>query len=79
MLTRWGVSAMVLAAHSGFDELVEFLLDRGADANASGPGFTALHEAIMRRDERMVAALLAHGANPNAPLRTWTPDAPIVR
>ena len=70
----WGVSAVVLAAHSGFTELVEFLLDHGADANAIGPGFTALHEAVMRRDERMVAALLAHGANPNTPLQTWTPE-----
>jgi uncharacterized protein len=70
----WGVSAMVLAAHSGFTGMVEFLLDKGADANAVGPGFTALHEAIMRRDEKMVAALLAHGANPNTPLTTWTPE-----
>ena len=70
----WGVSAMVLAAHSGFTGIVEFLLDKGADANAIGPGFTALHEAVMRRDERMVAALLAHGANPNTPLQTWTPE-----
>jgi len=70
----WGVSATVLAAHSGFTEMVEFLLDKGANANAAGPGFTALHEAIMRRDERMVTALLAHGANPNTPLQTWTPE-----
>jgi ankyrin repeat protein len=70
----WGVSAMVLAAHSGFTDMVEFLLDKGADANAIGPGFTALHEAIMRRDERMVTALLAHGANANTPLTTWTPE-----
>jgi ankyrin repeat protein len=70
----WGVSAMVLAAHSGFTEMVEFLLDKGADANAIGPGFTALHEAIMRRDERMVTALLTHGANANTPLQTWTPE-----
>ena len=27
----------------------------------------------MRRDETMVRALLAHGADPNAPLQTWTP------
>jgi ankyrin repeat protein len=27
----------------------------------------------MRRDETMVRALLAHGADPNTPLRTWTP------
>ena len=70
----WGVRAVTLAAHSGFTETVEFLLDKGADANAAGPGFTALHEAIMRRDERMVKALLAHGANPNTPLQTWTPE-----
>jgi ankyrin len=69
----WGVSAMVLAAHSGFAELVEFLLDKGADPNSDAAGFAALHEAIMRRDERIVAALLAHGANANARLRTWTP------
>ena len=69
----WGVSATVLAEHSGFDELVEFLLDHGADPNAAKAGFTALHEAIMRRDEKTVTVLLAHGADPNAPLRTWTP------
>src|SRR5205809_3039543 len=69
----WGVSATTLAAHSGYGELLEFLLEKGADANAAAPGFAALHEAIMRRDEKTVSALLAHGADPNAPLRTWTP------
>src|SRR6266704_5106089 len=69
----WGVSATTLAAHSGYGELLEFLLEKGADPNAAAAGFTALHEAIMRRDEKMVSALLAHGANANAPLRTWTP------
>ena len=69
----WGISATVLAAHSGYRELVEYLLERGADPNAAKAGFTALHAAIMRRDEKMVSALLARGADPNAPLRTWTP------
>jgi ankyrin repeat protein len=69
----WGVSATTLAAHSGFTDIVLFLLDRGADPNVEGPGFTALHEAIERRDEKMVAALLDHGANPDTPLKTWTP------
>jgi ankyrin repeat protein len=69
----WGVSATVLAAHSGFRDLVEFLLEKGADPNQAEAGFTALHEGIMRRDEEMVAALLDHGADANAPLRTWTP------
>lgn len=69
----WGVSATVLAAHSGYRELVEFLLKKGADPNMASAGFSALHVAIMRRDEDMVRALLAHDADPNAPLRTWTP------
>jgi len=69
----WGVSATVLAAHSGSGGLVQLFLDHGADPDASAAGFTALHEAIMRRDEQTVRALLACGADPNAPLRTWTP------
>jgi ankyrin repeat protein len=69
----WGVSATTLAAHSGFGDLVAFLLDQGADANAARAGFAPLHEAVMRRDEKMVAALLAHGADPNVRLGTWTP------
>jgi len=68
----WGVSATTLAAHSGYAELVEFLLERGADANASAAGFSALHAAILRRDETMVRALLLHGADANAPLKSWT-------
>jgi ankyrin repeat protein len=69
----WGVSALVLAAHSGYGDLVQLLLEKGADANDAAAGFTALHEAIMRRDEKVVALLLAHGADPNARLRSWTP------
>jgi ankyrin repeat protein len=69
----WGVSATVLAAHSGFADLVAFLLEHGADPNAATAGFTALHEAVMRRDEKLAATLLAHGADANARLRTWTP------
>ena len=69
----WGVSATVLAAHSGYRDFVAFLLQKDADPSAAAAGFTALHVAIMRRDEKLVAALLADGADPNAPLRTWTP------
>jgi len=68
----WGISPTVLAAHSGFADVVEFLLEKGANANASKAGFTALHEAIMRRDEKLAKILLDHGADANAPVRTWT-------
>jgi uncharacterized protein len=69
----WGVSATTLAAHSGFREMVEFFLEKGADASAAAAGFGALHEAIMRRDEEMVKTLLEHGADANAALKAWTP------
>lgn len=69
----WGVSAVSYAAHSGFRDMLDLLLAHGADPNAAPAGFTALHIAILRRDEKMAAALLAKGANPNTPLTTWTP------
>jgi ankyrin repeat protein len=68
-----GLSATGVAAHSGFSDVVEFLLEKGADANASKAGYSPLHAAILRRDEKSVSALLAHGADPSAPLRVWTP------
>ena len=55
-----------------------FLLERGADPNAAAAGFTALHAAIMRRNVKMASALLDHGADVNAPLRTWTPTRALV-
>ena len=74
----WGVSATTLAAFSGYGDVARYLLDKGADPNNDKPGFTALHCAIMRRDEQTVAALLAHGANPNAPRQGVDAHAPIV-
>ena len=68
-----GVSTTVLAAHSGFGDLVEFFLDEGADPNAAEAGFSALHVAIMRRDEDLGRLLLGHGADANARISNWTP------
>jgi ankyrin repeat protein len=69
----WGVSAVTLAAHSGFEDVMEYLLEKRADPNAAAAGFSALHIAILRRNEKMVSALLANGADVSAPLKTWTP------
>ena len=69
----YGTSALVVAAHSGHGELAAFLLDHGADHSAAGAGYTALHAALLQKDEDLVGALLVHGADPNAPLLTSTP------
>jgi ankyrin repeat protein len=42
-LPRTGVSALHLAVGNAHYELAAFLLDAGADPNAIGPGYTALH------------------------------------
>src|SRR6185503_20074948 len=45
-----GTSALVLATQNGHWELGAFLVDRGADVNASAQGWTALHQiARIRR------------------------------
>ena len=69
----YGTSATVVAAHSGHGELAAFLLEQGADPDAAGAGYTALHAARLHEDEALVRALLAHGADPNVPLSTSTP------
>jgi ankyrin repeat protein len=68
-----GASALVIAVHSGHSKLAEFLLERGADPNAAGAGYTALHAAILRGDRPAVDALLARGANPTLPIAKGTP------
>lgn len=68
-----GMSALVVAAHSGHGTLAAYLLDKGADANAADGGYAALHSAVLRGDLELVKALVARGANPNAPLTRGTP------
>ena len=56
-----------------FGELVEFLLEEGANPNLGSDKFTALHAAILRHDQRSVNLLLEHGADVTTPVGTFTP------
>jgi ankyrin repeat protein len=53
--------------------IIEFLHEQGADPNAGREKLTGLHAAIMHRKEGKLELLLAYGADPNVPLRVWTP------
>jgi ankyrin repeat protein len=44
-----GMTALVMAILNGHFELAADLLDRGADPNAAGPGWTALHQVAWTR------------------------------
>ena len=68
-----GISALVLAAHSGARRGWALLLEKGADPNAFGTGYTALHAAIAEKRSDLVKALLAHGADPNVRIAKGTP------
>lgn len=54
-------------------EVINFLLDAGADPNAGSERFTPLIAAIMRQNEAAVRELLEHGADANLPLGDFTP------
>ena len=69
----YGTSATVVAAHSGHADVAAFLLQQGADPNAAGAGYTALHAAILHKDAPLVRALLDHGADPHATVQSSTP------
>lgn len=84
----WGGTALIIAATMGRADIVEALLDKGADVNYRDKNsFTALHSAVRDsdygedRDQRAravatIKVLLAHGADPNARLHQ---EKPTVR
>ena len=49
----WGISAMVLAAHAGYRELVDYLLETGADPSSLGRRFfrAAHRDHAARRED----------------------------
>lgn len=64
---------LVVATHSGNTRVAVMLLEEGADPDAIGAGYNSLHAAILRGDQKVVSALLQHGANPNVRVKKATP------
>jgi ankyrin repeat protein len=68
-----GTSVLLVAAQSGHGELGVFLLENGADPNASSAGYTPLHAAVLAGQVNLVKALLVHGADPNTRVTNGSP------
>jgi hypothetical protein len=66
---EWGMTALSLAVMSGWKEGVDALLAARADTELRyfRTGETALYMAVQERKDPIVAALVAGGANPDAP------------
>lgn len=63
-----GYPALGLAVFFGHDDIAGMLIERGADVNAASRNslrVTPLHAAATRLNAKLVAALLARGADPN--------------
>lgn len=79
---EYGMTALSLAVTSGWKEGLEELLRAGADTELRyfRTGETALYRAVQQRNERIIGALVAAGANPDAP-NYWglTPRAWLSR
>ena len=59
-------TALRWAVHAGNMKILKWLLDAGADIDATPSGnFSALHSAVESEQEEMVRFLLAAGADPN--------------
>jgi ankyrin repeat protein len=67
-----GTTPLIVATHSGQSALALRLLEKGADPNIVGAGYTAMHAAALRGDVAVVKALLARGARPNDRLLNGT-------
>jgi ankyrin repeat protein len=68
-----GVSPLIEAVHGGNAKIVQLLAENGADLNASAPGYTALHAAVLRRNYPALEVLLALGADTELRVEKATP------
>jgi len=64
---NYDATVLIIAAHRGLAEVVELLISKGADVNATDKtyGITALSLAVKNQDLQVVRLLTAKGANVN--------------
>lgn len=67
-----GTTPLIVATHSGQSAVALLLIEKSANPNIVGAGYTALHAAVLRGDVAVVQVLLAHGVRPNERLLNGT-------
>lgn len=72
---EYGKTAIALAAYKNHTEIVEILLERGADANDTNGSSSILDIAILNKNVKMMKLLLEYGAEPN--VRNSRGDSPL--
>jgi uncharacterized protein len=63
-----GVTPLIAAVVKFHEDVAIHLMNSGADVTAAKAGYTALHAAALTNQINVAKALLAHKADPNAPL-----------
>ena len=72
-LSAFGTSPAMMAVHGGNSELLDYLLENGADPDLNRRGQTALHVAGVRGNPQAVKVFIKHGADLEAVLESPTP------
>jgi serine/threonine-protein phosphatase 6 regulatory ankyrin repeat subunit B len=68
-----GMTSLMAASLNGKEDMVKFLIDKGADVNAkANDGTTALMMASEEDQKEVVPMLLAKGADVNAKSKEWS-------
>lgn len=57
-----GFTPLILAAMLGYEDIVEFLIEKGANVNQANKGYTALMEAALYDNKDIAQILLKNGA-----------------
>lgn len=72
-VSAFGTSPAIMSIHGGNAEVLDFLLESGADPESNASGHTALHTAVLRGSLDAVNVLIKHHANLEAILEKPTP------
>lgn len=71
--SAFGLTPAIMAAHGGNAQLLELLIQHGAEVDPADSGHTPLHVAVLRGNLDAVRVLLTHGADTDAILEKATP------